>query len=213
VCLLVEHFFATNPDEFAWSRDPGRFDKMADAHVLALQKYIGKHMEFPAELMPEELSHLADAKTAVTRGFIGTGPNGLDGLRTASRSVLAVVATRVDDAGIKRHKEAMAALAGLSTQIGELTTLVGSANAAGSTMNDTLAGDLNALSAVVGQTDEAVTNILTTMGETVHRVTTLENSTVTGQVVNTVPGSNAASIEDSIMNRIGENIANAITGA
>lgn len=42
VCLLCEHYFATNPAEAEWAWDPGRIEKMADAHVTALTKWNGQ---------------------------------------------------------------------------------------------------------------------------------------------------------------------------
>ena len=41
VCLLAEHYFATNPKELAWAFSPGRIEKMADAHVNALGAWNG----------------------------------------------------------------------------------------------------------------------------------------------------------------------------
>ena len=43
VCLLVEHFFATNPAEHAWAWAPGRIDMMADAHVAGLAAWNGNN--------------------------------------------------------------------------------------------------------------------------------------------------------------------------
>ena len=41
VCMLCEHYFATNGDEAAWAWSPGTIDKMADAHVAALLAVAG----------------------------------------------------------------------------------------------------------------------------------------------------------------------------
>ena len=43
ICLLCEHYFATNPEEAKWAWTPGRISAMADAHVAALGKYTGGH--------------------------------------------------------------------------------------------------------------------------------------------------------------------------
>ncbi len=50
ICLLVEHYFATNPKEAAWAWTPGRIDKMADAHVTALGKLAGHPQTTESEM-------------------------------------------------------------------------------------------------------------------------------------------------------------------
>ena len=41
VCLLAEHYFATNPNEARWAWTPGRIEQMANAHVAALGAWNG----------------------------------------------------------------------------------------------------------------------------------------------------------------------------
>lgn len=48
VCLLCEHYFATNPDESTWAWTPGRIEMMADAHTVALERWVGHPRLNPA---------------------------------------------------------------------------------------------------------------------------------------------------------------------
>lgn len=41
ICMLAEHYFATNPADDEWAWTPGRIDLMADAHVAAITQYAG----------------------------------------------------------------------------------------------------------------------------------------------------------------------------
>jgi len=41
ICMLCEHYFATNPEDAAWAWSLGTIDKMADAHVAALLAVAG----------------------------------------------------------------------------------------------------------------------------------------------------------------------------
>ena len=69
---------------------------------------------------PEALGHLADAKAAASKGFI----NNDSPERAASRSVLGVVANRIDDAAIARESALKAEAAALRTQANSLNAVV-----------------------------------------------------------------------------------------
>ncbi len=68
VCLLAEHFFATNPVEHAWAWTPGRIDQMADAHVAALAAWSqpgGVTTMFGIEIGWDYEVHIPDVLIAV----------------------------------------------------------------------------------------------------------------------------------------------------
>ena len=43
VCLLAEHYFATNPTEYEWAWAPGRIELMSKAHVAGLAAWSGNN--------------------------------------------------------------------------------------------------------------------------------------------------------------------------
>lgn len=70
VCLLAEHYFATNPTELAWAFSPGRIEKMADAHVKALGAFNKGH---PDMNTLADNSDLEDWAQGTVPRFFGDG--------------------------------------------------------------------------------------------------------------------------------------------